>query len=424
MTYQETLAYIYGLGRFGIKPGLERINALLADIGNPQERVMSVHVVGTNGKGSTSAFIASIMESAGYRVGLFTSPHLVRFTERIRISGEEITTDDVTRITQQLMDAASPGTTFFELVTAMAWIYFAEQEVELAIMEAGMGGRLDATNSSAGLLSVITPISMEHCEYLGYSLKEIAYEKAGIIKKGRPVVTSTCSLEALEVIQSECERFSSPLYRFGKEFWGTWEDEGLSYTGINTCLRRLSPGMAGRYQGINAATALASAELLGNTGFRVQTSTMRRGIEVSSWPGRMEIIGEAPRILLDGAHNPAASLVLAEELSAIHRGRLLLIAGIMADKDVEDIFRPLFPMSDLVFTVAPSLERAMDSERLAALCRLSGVKCINSGTVAEGLERAKKEARPEDLILVSGSLFTVGEARAILCGERFEPFRG
>jgi dihydrofolate synthase/folylpolyglutamate synthase len=424
MTYQETLAFIYGLGRFGMRPGLERITALLNAIGNPQDHIRSVHVAGTNGKGSTAAFIASIMECAGYRIGLFTSPHLIRFTERIRINGEEISPDEVTRIANRLLEAACPETTFFELVTAMALSYFAERDVDLAVMEVGMGGRLDATNAAAGLLSVITPISMEHCEYLGDSLKGIAYEKAGIIKSGRPVVTSTRSPEALEVIQMESERLSSPLYRFGNEFSATWEADGLSYRGIKTSMRGLIPGPAGRYQGMNAAAALAAAELLGGMGFKVADSSLRGGIETSSWPGRMEMIGESPRILLDGAHNPAASLALVEELREVPRDRLLLIAGIMADKDVEGVFNPLFSMADLIFAVSPAVERAMESGRLAALCRLAGASCVDAGTVAEGLSRAQKEARPEDLILVCGSLFAVGEARALLCRKRFEPFRG
>jgi dihydrofolate synthase/folylpolyglutamate synthase len=265
---------------------------------------------------------------------------------------------------------------------------------------------------------------MEHCEHLGNSLKEIAYEKAGIIRSGRPVVTSAGSSEAFEVIQGECERLSSPLYRFGMEFRGSWEADGLSYRGIDTSLRGLSPGMAGRYQGINAAAAMAAAEVLGGMGFRVGDSSLRRGVENSSWPGRMEMIGESPRILLDGAHNPDATLALAEELREIPRGRILLIAGIMADKDAEGVFRPLFPLADLIFAVAPAVERAMESGRLADLCRLAGANCVDAGTIAEGLARAQREARPDDLILVCGSLFAVGEARAVLYRKRFEPFRG
>jgi len=229
MTYQETLAYIYGLGRFGMRPGLEKITALLASLGNPQDQIKSIHVAGTNGKGSTAVFLSSILQSAGYRVGLFTSPHLIRFTERIRINNAEISTEDVTRLAQLAMAAAPPETTFFELVTAISWLHFAGEEVDLAIMETGMGGRLDATNSASGILSVITPISLDHCRYLGNSLAEIAFEKAGIIRPGRPVIASDQSPEALDVISGQCSGLSSPLYRYGKEFSSTWEPGGLFY---------------------------------------------------------------------------------------------------------------------------------------------------------------------------------------------------
>ena len=424
MTYQETLAYIYGLGRFGMKPGLEKITALLGALGNPQDRIKSIHVAGTNGKGSTASFLTSIIQRAGYKAGLFTSPHLVRFTERIRINGEEITPEDVTRIAKLTMSAAPPETTFFELVTAMAWVYFSERKVDLAVMETGMGGRFDATNSATGIISVITPISLEHCAYLGNSLGEIAFEKAGVIKPGSPVVSAIQDQEVLDVIVKECTRLFSPLYRCGDEFGGMWENDSLNYSGIRTTLKNLKPGMAGRYQGGNAVSALASAELLEGMGFSLPKSALRSGIELATWPGRMEMIGKEPRILLDGAHNPAGALVLAEELGGIPRNRLILVAGVMADKDAEGIFKPLFPLAERVYAVKPALERAMSSDRLAAFCRSFGVNCIDAGTVAEGLDQAKKAACPGDLILVCGSLFTIGEARAIICSEPFEPFRG
>jgi len=423
-TYQETLAYIYGLGRFGMRPGLEKISALLKALDNPQDRIKSVHVAGTNGKGSTAAFLSSIMSSAGYRVGLFTSPHLIRFTERIRVNGDEIGEDDVVRISERLIAAASPETTFFELATAMAWLYFAEQQVDLAVMEVGMGGRFDATNASTGIMSIITPISLDHCEHLGGSLAEIAFEKSGVIRPGRPVVSSPQCREVLDVIGRQCEKLASPIYQCGEDFTGRWEDSCLSYCGLQNNLYGLTPGIAGRYQADNAFSALAAAELLGGLGFKVPEIALRSGIERASWPGRMEIIGEAPRIMLDGAHNPAGAQALAESLRDVPHDALILVAGVMADKDAEEIFNPLFPLAEKVYTVSSAMERSMPSERLAAFCRSLGVNCHDAGSVAEGLEQAKRAARPGDLILVCGSLFTVGEARSILCVERFEPFRG
>lgn len=424
MTYQETLTYIYGLGRFGMRPGLERINALLTALDNPQERIKTIHVAGTNGKGSTAAFLSSIMASAGYKVGLFTSPHLSRFTERIRINGMEIKEEEVVWLAERVKAAAPAAATFFEMVTAMAWLLFSEQDVDLAVMEAGMGGRFDATNAASGIISIITPVSLDHCEYLGNTLAEIAFEKAGVVKPGRPLVISTQSDEALAVIGRQCDKLSSPMFICGKDFSGCWEDGGLNYHGIKTGLSGLKPGIAGRYQADNALCALAAVELLGGTGFHLPAKALRKGIERATWPGRMEIVGKAPRILLDGAHNSAGGEALAEALRDIPRDRLLLVAGVMADKDAEGIFTPLFPVTDRAYAVTPHLERALPSDRLAAFCRARQVTCADAGTVAAGLEQAKKEAGPRDLILVCGSLFTVGEARAILYGERFEPFRG
>lgn len=424
MTYQEILSYIYGLGRFGMKPGLENVTSLLQALDNPHNRFNSIHVAGTNGKGSTSSFLASMLAEGGHRVGLFTSPHLINFTERIRINGREITEEDLVRLAEQAIAAASSRTTFFELVTAIACLYFAEQQVDMAIMEVGMGGRLDATNALSGILSIITPVAYDHCDYLGDSLEAIAGEKAGIIKAGRPVVVSPQEQVALSVIKSRCLEMKSPFYSYGESFSSFWSDTGLSYRGVGLEMDGLRPGLAGRYQRVNATTALAAAELLDGMGFTLDAGALRSGIEKAYWPGRMELLGVSPRILLDGAHNPAGSKALAEALEDIPRDRLLIVAGVMGDKDADGIFGPLLPLVDEMFAVAPSLARALPSEKLAEFCRSRGVTAHDAGTVASGLSSARDIAGPDDLILVCGSLFTVGEARAILLSKNFEPFRG
>ena len=424
MTYQETLAHIYGLGRFGMRPGLEKISALLHSLDNPQNRIKTIHVAGTNGKGSTAAFLSAILSAAGYKVGLFTSPHLIRFTERIRINGTEIGEDEVVRLAGRVIAAAPVATTFFELVTAMAFLHFADRQVDLAIMETGMGGRFDATNAASGIISLITPVSLDHSEYLGNTVAEIAFEKAGVVKPGQPVVTSARDEEVLAVVRRQCAKLSSPLYCWGDNFATAWGDDGLTYHGLRANLTDLKPGIAGRYQEANVACALAAAELLGGLGFLLPAEKLRAGIEAAYWPGRMELMGEAPRILLDGAHNPAGGQALAEALQDVPHEGLILVAGVMADKDAEGILAPLFPFTSRAYAVSPALERAMPADRLAAFCRARGVACIDAGTVAEGLDQAKKAAGPRDLILVCGSLFTVGEALAILQAGRFEPFRG
>jgi dihydrofolate synthase/folylpolyglutamate synthase len=424
MTYQETLAYIYGLGRFGMRPGLERISSLLSALDNPQDKLKIIHVAGTNGKGSTAAFLSSILSCGGYKTGLFTSPHLNRFTERMRINGEEIGEEDVVRLMGRIMAAAPPETTFFEIVTAMSFLYFSQQNADLVIMEVGMGGRFDATNTASGIMTMIMPVSLDHCEYLGDTLPEIAFEKTGVVKPGRPVVVSSQSNEAMTVIRRQCEKLSSPLFGIGEHFTVNWENGALDYRGLQTDLSGLKPGIGGSYQSGNAACALAAAELLCGMGIQLSETALRKGIETAFWPGRMEFVGEAPRILLDGAHNPAGGLALAEALRDIPRDRLFLVAGVMANKDSEAIFSQLFPLTTRAYAVSPALERAMPSDRLAGLFHDHGVSCDDAGTVSEGLERAKKRAMPEDLILVCGSLFTIGEARAILSGGNFEPFRG
>jgi len=424
MTYEETLAHIYGLRRFGIKPGLGRVSSLLERVGNPHERLRVVHVAGTNGKGSTAAFLASILTAGESRTGLFTSPHLTRFTERIRINGAEIAEDAVCRLAAQVMSAAPEGTTFFEMVTAMALLHFAEAQVDIAILEAGMGGGSDATSAAAGILSVITPVAIDHCQWLGDSLAAIAREKSGIIRPGRPVVLANQQSEAFAVITEHACRLNSPLVRFGADFSATWGDDGLDYRGMGRTLSGLTPGIGGRYQAVNAATALAAAELLSAEGQPLRDEVLRAGIAQARWPGRMEYFAGSPAIILDGAHNPAGAQALAESLAHVPRRRLIVVAGIMGDKDREGILAPLLPLAHEVVAVTPTVERGLPSAELAAFCRQRGVSAADGGTVVDGIAMARSRAGSGDLILVCGSLFTVGEARSALLAQRFEPFRG
>jgi dihydrofolate synthase/folylpolyglutamate synthase len=424
MTYQETLAYIYGLGRFGMKPGLAKITSLLQALDNPHHRVQTVQVAGTNGKGSTAAFLATILAAGGYRVGLFTSPHLVSFTERFRVNGVQISEEEVVALAERVLAASPPKATFFETVTAMAFLWFAEAGVDMAIMEVGMGGRLDATNVSNGLLSVITPVALDHCTHLGTTVEEIAGEKAGIIKPGQTVVVARQTAQAREVIEAKAVRMGASVVRYGDDFVAEWREDGLSYRGLNVTLGGLKPGIGGRYQETNVGVALAAAEILGTMGYPLSDATLRQGVEQALWPGRMEMVSTVPRIMLDCAHNPAGAEALAESLAVTPRDRLLLVVGMMGDKDPEGILAPLIPLADEVFAVTPSLERALSSAELAVFCRSLGGRCADAGTVGAGLTAARSSAGIADLILVCGSIFTVGEAKSILSGVDFEPFRG
>ena len=306
----------------------------------------------------------------------------------------------------------------------MALLHFAEQQVELAVLEAGMGGRLDATNVASGIMTIVTPISLDHCNYLGTTAAEIAFEKAGIIKPGSPVVISSQAPEVLEVLCRNSTAVNSPVYVSGQDFSTSWAEDGLTYRGIGTLLAGMKPGIPGAYQSQNAGPALCAAELLNRQGFTLRDAALRVGIESAHWPGRMELLGETPRFLLDGAHNAAGGRALAEALAGIPRHRLILVAGVMGDKDAEGILGPLLPLADTVVAVSPAVARALPSAELASLCRMSGRACLDGGRVIEGLLLARKLAQPDDLVLVCGSLFTVGEARAVLLEERFEPCRG
>ncbi len=424
MTYRETLTYLYSLGRFGMKPGLERITAILSALGRPQERIPIVQVAGTNGKGSTSAFLAAIGTAAGLRTGFFSSPHLTSFTERFRINSEEIAPERVVGLAAHVMAVAPPEATFFEIVTAMAFQYFAEERVDLAIVETGMGGRWDATNAACGILSIITPIGLDHCQYLGDTIAAIAGEKAGIIKPGRPVVAARQEPEAGQVIENRCRDLASPLYCSGERFSAAWEVEGLAYHGLGGNMTGLRPGIGGRYQAENAGCALAAAELLQKSGFPITGEAMQGGMADARWPGRMEFFPGRPPILLDGAHNPAGARALAESLADFRRQRLIMVLGVMCDKELSGMLASLLPLADLVIAVTPALERAMPAAELADACMAGGAAATGAGSVGEGLAQARAVAGPADLILVCGSLFTVGEARSLLTGSMYEPFRG
>jgi dihydrofolate synthase / folylpolyglutamate synthase len=424
MTYGEILSHIYALGRFGMKPGLERISKLLESLDNPQHAFATVHVVGTNGKGSTASFLSSILSAGGYRTGLFTSPHLISFTERIRVDGQEIDEDSVVRLTQRVMAAAPPETTFFEIITALAVLYFAEQKVEVAVFEAGMGGRLDATNAMPGMLTVITPVSLDHIEYLGGTIGEIAAEKVGIGKAGAPIISARQDEAAADAIAERATEMGSRLYRSGQDFEATWVDGKLEYRGLGQSLSGLSTGITGRYQSGNAGLALAAAEVLAGEGFPLSEQALAAGLEQAKWPGRMELFPGPPRVLLDGAHNPAGAEALAEALADIPRQRLVMVVGVMGDKELSGLLAALLPLADLVLTVAPSLERALPAAQLAEYCREAGANAEAAGAVALGLARAREVAGADDLIVVCGSLFTVGEARSELLSKKFEGFRG
>jgi dihydrofolate synthase/folylpolyglutamate synthase len=423
--YKDALTYIYGLQKYGIKFGLSKTSNLLKAFGDPHKGQKYVHIAGTNGKGSVAAFAASILREAGLgRVGLYSSPHLVRFTERIKINDREISQKDTVDLVKELRNAVVPEEppTFFEAITAMAFLYFARENTDIAVIEVGMGGRLDATNLITPLVSLITNISMEHQIYLGSRLLDIASEKAGIIKDGIDVVTGVTQPSVIRLLESACAEKGAPLWRLGKDIHYRATPSGLHYYGRMQRLHSLQPGLNGRFQFRNAALAVALVERLQEKGFRVSAEDIRKGLKRVTWPGRMQVVAQEPTVILDGGHNPAAIKTLAHSITSDFRyRRMILVIGIMGDKDIGQILRAIVPLSDYVIYTRPVYSRAAPPERLMA----EAAPLRSPGEVvpflSKALDRARQIADPRDLILVCGSLFTVGEAMTYFDPETYRP---
>ena len=425
MPLAGTLERLYARRRFGIRPGIDRVRLLLDRLGNPENSFRTIHVVGTNGKGSTSTFLASILTAAGQRTALFTSPHLVSFTERFRIDGQEILPGRLEPLLETVLEAAPAEATFFEIVTALAARYFSEERVDIAVMEAGMGGRSDATAVMNGIMTVITPISLDHCDYLGTTPEQIATEKAGIARPGTPVIIGRQSPTVQQAITACLESSNPDQFWMGSFANARWNRDGtLDYHSLKTDLHGLVTGIPGRYQADNASLALAAAEVPVIPGGSITAAALTTGIRDARLSGRMELIPGSPPLMLDGAHNPAGAAALAESLSVCEYRNLLLVIGVMSDKDVSAIVSVLAPLAVSCYCVSPAIERSMGAEELAATLVGMGVKALASGSVGAGITAARRDADPDDLILVCGSLFTVGEAKAWLAGKSFEGIRG
>ena len=429
MPYQKTIDYLFGLQKHGIKFGLSNSNQLMEVMGDPHLRFRSIHVAGTNGKGSTASFLAGMLQAAGYRVGLYTSPHLVSFTERIRINNVPVTEDRVIDLAERVrtryegLPSAEGGAltpTFFEVTTAMAFTCFAEERVDVAVVEAGMGGRLDSTNVVTPLVSVITNIDVEHTEFLGDTIEKIAGEKAGIIKPGVPVVTGAVQPEAIAAIERKAVAAGSPVHRmpkdFGAETRSAGREQAFDYRGIGMRLVDLRIGMLGQHQVGNACLALAAIECLSGRGIAVPEAALRNGLAGATWEGRLEKVAVRPDIYLDGAHNPASARVLADAVRNLKKGyrHLVLVIGILMDKDYRGIISQLAPLADRIVVTKPHYSRALGVGSLAAEIGMFPGTVESAETVAEAIGLARQGSAEHDLILITGSLYTVGDARAVL----------
>lgn len=421
MRYAETIEYLYGLQQHGMKFGLDNIRRLMSELGGPQKAFFSIHVAGTNGKGSTSAMIESLLRTKGVRTGLFTSPHLVSFTERIRVNGQEISEAAVIELADEVRNVASGiedfSPTFFEVVTAIAFLHFMKMKVQWAVVEVGMGGRLDATNIILPEVAVITSIGIDHREFLGNTLEEIAREKAGIIKKGVPLVIANQGPGVMEIIRQRCDETGSRLFRYNSEFssevvsTGT-ETVSLNYKGSKE-YGDILLSLAGEHQIINAALAIKAIEIVSEK-FPEMDCDIRKGLKSVTWPGRLEMIKEHPPVLIDGAHNPPAAEVLSaylRKLLGVKYSRIIMVIGVMADKDIEGILKPLLPLATEIIFASPAYGRAASAKRLVDVAASLGYASKSTETVADALHKAEDLYKAGDLIVVTGSFYTMGEAK-------------
>jgi dihydrofolate synthase/folylpolyglutamate synthase len=423
--YDQCLEKMFALHRFGIKLGLSTIRAILKSLGDPQRAYPCIHVAGTNGKGSIAASLASILKAAGCRVGLFTSPHLVRFNERIQINLQPIANQRVVELFEAIANAhhGKREPTFFEFSTAMAFCEFAHQKCDWAVIETGMGGRLDATNLIRPRISIISNISLEHKAYLGDTLAQIAAEKGGIIKTRVPVVTGARQRQVLQVLEKIAGDKNAPLYRRGKEFRIRRLPGGrFDYLGIHHQWPGMTAGLIGPHQQDNAALVLAACEILQTRKVDLPPEAIRTGLEQARWPGRMEVVSTSPLVILDGAHNLDAARVLGEYLRRDLEGRrLTLVVGILDDKPYPAMLRCLVPPCSRVIITRPKINRALAPEKLAAVAKAMIADVTVISDVGQAVREAMAGAAATDVICVAGSLYVVGEAKAAL--ERATPFQ-
>lgn len=423
MKEADIIARLQAVAATGCRPGLDRIEGLLACLGNPHAKLPAVHIAGTNGKGSTAAMLASILTAAGYRTGLYTSPHLERYAERFVVNGQPIPEERLAALMERFLPLVEAfirkggsRPTEFELLTAIAFLYFREEKVDIAVVETGLGGRLDATNVIVPAVAVITNVSLDHTDYLGENVAAIAREKAGIIKAGVPVVTAAQGV-ALEVIRKRCIALGAPLYIAGKDVICREEAGELGYQRITVQGRiatyaDLTLPLIGSHQRLNAACAVAAAEVLMERGYRITAEDVTRGLAGVRWLGRCEVVRWSPLVLLDGAHNPAGAAALAEVVRGYLPGReITLVLGILDDKDRKTMVDTLVPLAKKVIVTRPPGARAVGWRRVATEARrhAAAVREIEDANMA--VDEALASADGGGAVLITGSLYLVGAVR-------------
>lgn len=421
ISYQKALVFLNALQSKGINPRLENIALALARFGHPQLLFPSIHIAGTNGKGSTAAMVANILRVAGYKVGLFTSPHLHSVRERIQINAKCINKKDFSTVTNYIKNHLGVELTYFEFLTLLCFLHFAQNKIDIGVIEVGLGGRLDATNLLLPKLSIITNIHLEHKHWLGRYLRKIALEKGGIIKTNTPLITGTTQKKLLALFKKLCQLKNAPFYWLGKDIRYRMHQEEFSYFGLKRHFSSLRLGLNGAYQIKNATLALGAIEILEKNGLKVRDEDIKKGLMKLSWPGRFEFIKRSPTIILDGAHNPSGAATLKKSLYPYKDKRLILVLGIMRDKDIKGMIKILAPLAQTLISTSPHIPRAARAELLNTISKDYCLNKIVLPSISEAVKTALSIAEPKDLILITGSLYTVAEAREALgkaCKEK------
>lgn len=427
MKYQEAMKYITEVGNFGSNYGLERTYKLLELLDNPQDKLKIIHVAGTNGKGSTTAMITSMLKGCGYKVGMYTSPFLEEFEERIQINGENIPKEKLAQLITKIKYAVDKvieegynHPTEFEIITVLMFLYFATEEVDFAVVEVGLGGRLDSTNVITPILSVITSISFDHTNLLGNTLEEIAAEKAGIIKSCIPTVIYPQEEVAEIVISSKCQELDSKLYKINKEDAKLINiiKEDKIYQQVKVKLDDeydVKLPLLGEHQILNLAVALKALEVIKDKAPKLNRESIVKSLATVRWNGRLEIMSNSPYVVIDGAHNIQGITQLDKNIKKYFEYKdMYLILGILADKDVEDMVKVITPKAKKVFTVTPNSMRAETAEELMNEVKKYNESCEAYNDYKNAFEDALKLCKKDDLLLISGSLYMIGEMRGII----------
>lgn len=428
MNYQQAIEYIHSTYKFGSKLGLENIKYLLDLLGNPHKELKVIHVAGTNGKGSTSSFIHSVLKSEGYKVGLYTSPYIEEFTERMQINGEKIDKQQLARLTatvkekiEIMLSEGRNHPTEFEVGTAIAFEYFAEEKVDYVVLEVGMGGRLDATNVvEKPIISVVTPIDYDHMEHLGDTLGKIAFEKAGIIKEDNYVVSYPQEAEAMEVIEKVAKEKKSQLFVANydnlKVDYSRIEEQKFSVEVLGKSYEDIRITLAGPHQVYNCCMALTVVEALKQyQNIRISDEAIYKGLYDAKWIGRMELLDKNPLTIIDGAHNLQGAQALKKSVETLLQDyKVTFVVAMLKDKDVKGVLKNLIPLMNKVIVTTPNNPRAMEADDLAKELAGFGKEIFVCTSVEKAVKKAYKTTDSNDAILFAGSLYMIGEARSII----------